>query len=84
MPDAATALKIAEPILVRTYGKHQIDYERPFSAKLVGSVWVVTGTLCCPDAKGQRICEPFQCAGGVAELKLRQRDGKVLSVTHGK
>jgi hypothetical protein len=84
VPDATTALKIAEPILVKTYGRRQIDYEQPLLAKLVGDVWVISGTLCCPDAAGRRVCEPLRCAGGVAELRLRQRDGKVLSITHGK
>ena len=84
IPDAATALKIAEPILVKTYGKHQVDYERPFSVRLIGDVWIISGTLCCPDKRGQRICEPGRCVGGVAELKLRQSDGSVLSIRHGK
>ena len=85
VPDAATALKIAEPILVDTYGKNRVDYERPFLGRLVGEqVWIITGTLCCPDAAGRRTCETGRCAGGVAELRLRQKDGKVLSITHGK
>jgi hypothetical protein len=84
VPDAATALRIAGPILVRTYGNSQIDYERPFAATLVRGVWIVNGTLCCPDTSGRRTCKPYACAGGVAVLKLRQQDGKVLSITHGK
>ena len=32
--DAATALKIAEPALIKKYGKRQIDYERPLTANL--------------------------------------------------
>ena len=38
VPDAGTAVKIAEPILVRTYGKRQIEYERPLTAKLEDGV----------------------------------------------
>ena len=82
--DARTALKIAEPVLVRTYGKQQIDYERPLTAKLEGGIWSVYGTLCCPDGKGRRTCEEGKCVGGVAVLKLRQSDGKILSVMHYK
>ena len=84
VPDVATALKIAEPILVRTYGKRQIDSERPLSAELVGGVWITHGSLCCSDGAGRKTCEPGRCVGGVAQLKLRQKDGKVLSITHGK
>lgn len=84
MPDAATALKVAEPILVKTYGSAKMDYERPFSAELVGNVWFITGTLCCPNESGRRTCERGQCLGGVARLKIRREDGKLLSVSHGK
>ena len=84
VPDAAAALKIAERILIKTYGKSQIDYERPLSARLVKDVWIINGTLCCPDESGRRTCKPYACAGGVAVLKLRRQDGKVLSITHGK
>jgi len=84
VPDAATALRIAEPALIKTYGKRQIDYERPLIANLDNGIWYVHGTLCCPDRNGQRTCEEFQCVGGVAVLKLRQRDGKILSIMHYK
>jgi hypothetical protein len=82
VPDAATALSLAEPALVRVYGKRQIDHERPLTATLQDGIWSVFGTLCCPDNKGT--CRPYSCVGGVAELKLRQRDGKILSISHGK
>src|SRR5262249_38797455 len=78
VPDAATALKIAEPLLVKTYGKRQIDDERPLTAKLDGGIWSIYGTLCCPDRNGRRTCEQGKCDGGVAVLKLRQSDGKIL------
>jgi hypothetical protein len=84
IPDAATALKIAEPLLVKTYGRKQIDSEKPLSAKLVGGVWFIFGTLWCSDGKGGRTSDPGSCDGGVGEIKLRQRDGKVLSIFHGK
>ena len=84
VPDSAAALKVAEPALIKTYGKRQIDYERPLTAKLEDGVWSVYGTLCCPDRNGNRTCEEGKCVGGVAVLKLRQSDGKILSVTHYK
>jgi hypothetical protein len=84
VPDATTALSIAEPALIKVYGKRQIDYERPLIATLEDGIWSVRGTLCCPDSKGRRICEVGRCEGGVAELNLRQSDGKILSTSHGK
>jgi hypothetical protein len=82
--DAATALKIAESPLIKEYGKRTIDSERPLMAKLEGGIWTVYGTLCCPDRNGHRTCEEGKCVGGVAILKLRQSDGKILSITHSK
>jgi hypothetical protein len=84
VPDAATALRIAEPALTKVYGKRKIDHERPLTAILEDGIWSVYGTLCCPDGKGQRTCEVGKCVGGVATLKLRQSDGKILSVFHTK
>ncbi len=82
--DSATAISIAEPALAKVYGKEQIDNERPFTAVLENGIWHVYGTLCCPNRNGGRNCAVGQCAGGVAEMKIRQTDGKVLSITHGK
>ncbi len=68
VPDAATALKIALPKLENRYGKKVIESGQPFTAVLQGDVWFVRGTLCSG------------CVGGVAQMRLRQRDGKVLSM----
>jgi NTF2 fold immunity protein len=84
VPDAATALSIAERALIKVYGKRQIDYEQPLTATLDNGIWSVYGTLCCPGSKGQRTCEVGKCAGGVAALRLRQSDGKILSISHTK
>jgi hypothetical protein len=84
VPDEATALKIAEPALIKTYGKRQIDDERPLTATLDKGIWTVYGTLCCADRHGQRTCGQQMCLGGAAVLKLRQRDGKILSIIHPK
>lgn len=81
VPDAATAISIARPAAVKVYGKHQIDYEEPLTASLNDGVWSVYGTLCCPDRNDKRNCEAL-CVGGVVEVRIRQKDGKVLSVTH--
>ena len=81
IPDAETALKIAERLLVKTYGRKHIDAEKPLRAELTGGVWSIYGTLWCSDGKGGRT---NHCVGGVAKIELRQRDGKVLSVSHTK
>jgi hypothetical protein len=51
---------------------------------LEDGVWNVYGTLCCPGRKGQRTCEIGKCVGGVAAVKVRQSDGKILSISHTK
>ena len=75
VPDAETALKIALPKLTYVYGKKLIEREQPFTATLKDGVWSVSGTLWCGN-------ETHTCLGGVAQIKLRQRDGKVLAVYH--
>lgn len=72
MPNSATAARIAEAILIPIYGKALIREEQPFSARLKGRIWVVTGRL--PNGATR---------GGVAVVELAQRDGRVLRVTHG-
>jgi hypothetical protein len=72
VPSNDTAIKIAEAILIPIYGEAQINSERPFKAEIDGDVWIVTGTL------------PQGVVGGVATVRISRRDGKILSVTHGK
>ena len=81
IPDAPTASKIAVSKLEKVYGKKQIESEQPFTATLKDGVWSVFGTLWCSDGHGGRTQD---CVGGVAQIKLRERDGKVLSLYHGK
>jgi hypothetical protein len=45
VPDAATALKIAEAVLIPVYGEALTRSERPFKAVLEGDVWIITGTV---------------------------------------
>jgi hypothetical protein len=72
VPDEATAIKIAEAVLIPIYGREQIEGERPFKATLNSDVWVVTGSL-----QAGRV-------GGVAVVKISKKDARVLAVTHGK
>jgi hypothetical protein len=77
VPDAKTAIKIAEAVLIPVYGAKQIASEEPFAAVLTdNSIWTVTGTLYCGGAG--------QCDGGVATVTIAKADSRVLSMTHGK
>ena len=71
VPDEKTAIRIAEAVLTPIYGERQIESERPFIATLRGDVWAVTGYL------------PPGTLGGVAEIRISKKSGKILSVTHG-
>jgi hypothetical protein len=81
VPDSATAVRIAEAVLIPIYGEKQIESEKPFTARLEGGAWIVGGTLRCPDGKGG---SATQCDGGVAVVKILKTDGRVLYMTHGK
>ncbi len=72
VPDAGTAILIAEAILVPIYGADQIRNERPFRATLQGQTWFVQGSL------------PPGYDGGVAEVEISKDDGRILRVMHGK
>jgi hypothetical protein len=72
VPDAAAAIKIAVTVWEPLYGKQHIASEHPFHATLRRGVWHVSGSL------------PPRTPGGVAEADIRQRDGKVLHIIHGK
>jgi hypothetical protein len=72
IPDQATATRVAEAILAPIYSREQVESERPFSAQLNGNTWKVEGHL----APG--------VDGGVAEVWIDKRDGRILRVSHGK
>ena len=71
IPDEATAVSVAEAVLVPIYGKELVDSEKPFHAKLQKNIWKVTGHM----REGRK--------GGTAELYLQRSDGKVLRIIHG-
>jgi hypothetical protein len=81
VPDSDTAVKIAEAVLIPVYGKKQIESEKPFVAELKGDVWVVSGTLHCPDGRGGTTTH---CVGGVAEVRISKVDARVVSMIHYK
>ena len=72
VPDAKTAVKVAEAVWLPVYGKSVLR-EKPYVAELKdSSVWIVKGTL----PKGYR--------GGVAYIEIQKKDCKVLNMYHGK
>ena len=73
VPDEVAAVRIAEKALARVYGEKK---------RLQDGIWHVWGTLYCKDQHGNVITDA--CVGGVAIAKVRQRDGKVLNITHEK
>ena len=75
VPDKATAVKVAEAILVPIYGA-DILKQRPFKAGFYADRWIVEGTF--PVSKGRN---PL---GGVAVIEIHKTTGEILRVTHGK
>ena len=71
VPNAETAIKIAEAVWLPIYGGAVLK-KKPFVARLVNDVWVVEGTL------------PTESVGGVPLAEISKKDGKVLRVSHGK
>ena len=81
VPDAKTATKIAEAVLVPVYGEKQIESERPFNVELEDGTWTVSGTLRCPDGHGGTTTH---CVGGTATVKVAKADGRILFMIHYK
>lgn len=72
VPNAATAIKIAEAVLPNIYGE-QVNDKKPFRATLVdGSIWVINGTL------------SSNLDGGVPHIEIQKSDGRIIKIIHGK
>jgi len=71
VPDAETAMKIAEAVWLPIYGPGVLE-KKPWRARLVDDVWVVEGSL------------PRVMPGGVPTATISKRTGEVLRVSHGK
>ena len=82
VPDATTATKIAEPVLIPVYGEKQIASERPFHATLKDEVWTVETTSPCEAAQEARA--GTVCYGGGAVVKLSKTDARILFMMHYK
>lgn len=69
---AATAIRIAEVLLVDRYGESVLRRKPFVASELNKSTWVVKGTL------------PANSLGGVPEIHIRKRDCCVVYIGHGK
>ena len=67
-----TAIKIAELILVKIYGKDVLK-QRPWNVSLKGDTYEINGTFHEKNADG-----------GVAEIKISKSDGRILEYLHWK
>jgi hypothetical protein len=70
--DSATALAVAEAILFNVYGRENVVLQRPYTIHRRNFYWELSGTL-APKMRG-----------GVFEIVLDARDGRVVYLTHGK
>jgi len=68
---AETATAIAKAVADEAYGKEVISEEMPFLQECKGNVWHVSGQL----RRG--------IPGGVVEVWISARDGRVLKLVHG-
>ncbi len=71
VPDADTAIRIAEAVLVPIYTKAKINSEKPFTGQLRDDVWIVRGHM------------PAHVLGGVVEAHVSKTTGTILFVLHG-
>jgi len=78
VPNAETAVKVGEAVLMPVYGEKRIEGERPFNATLQGDVWTVEGTLHCDGPPGET------CPGGTAVVKISKTSGQILFMMHYK
>jgi hypothetical protein len=78
VPDAETAVKVGEAVLIPVYGKKQILDERPLKVTLIRDVWTVEGTVPCDGPASEH------CKGGAALVKISKTSGQILFMMHYK
>jgi hypothetical protein len=78
VPNAETAVRVGEAVLMPVYGEKKIVGERPFKAALQGDVWTVEGTLHCDGLAGAT------CEGGTAVVKISKTSGQIVFMMHYK
>jgi hypothetical protein len=76
VPEQATAMAIAEAVLVAIYGKEQIQRQKPFKIELKDNIWTIEGRA--PSGSGALYL------GGTALVRISRATGEILQVTHSK
>jgi hypothetical protein len=72
VPTADTAVEVARAVLIAWVGEADVKLEEPLTARLSErDSWIVTGTL----VQGR--------LGGVGEVEIARRDGRILRMFHG-
>jgi hypothetical protein len=94
VPDAQTAIRIAEAVLTPIYGESAIAADQPFTATLKGDVWIVVGSVGCAEdhreqrtssadsAAGTNSNDEYLCVGGTGSARISRRSGQILEVSH--
>lgn len=72
VPDAKTAFKIADAILLPIYGENEVEDNKPFTAVLRKGIWTVGGMGYHPGLEG----------GGM-EIDIAKSDGRILRIYAG-
>jgi hypothetical protein len=72
VPDARTAIKIAEAVLTTIYGEKEVDWNKPFTAVLRKGIWRVGGWGNHPGIEG----------GGM-EIDIARSDGRISRIWAG-
>ncbi|MGA3211117.1 MAG: NTF2 fold immunity protein [Terriglobales bacterium] len=78
IPDEATAVRIAEAVLLPIYGPSELQAERPLRAKLRGDDWIVHGDLHKPIRSGKVILS------GAMFVEINRTTGAIKAVYHSK
>ena len=71
--DKETAIAVAESILFKIYDRKKILDEKPYKCYLIDGYWHISGTL-----------PKKYDFGGVFEIIISSKDGKVIKIIHGK
>ena len=78
IPNEATAVAVALAVLSAAFGDQKIREELPLHATLSEGVWLVRGTLHQP-------ADPnYYTIGGVAEIEIDSRTGRIIRMSYGR
>ena len=81
VPDAKTAIRIAEAALAGRFGDKVVEADQPFTAKLQNEIWIVVGSVSCDHEQSlNSATEAHLCMGGTGSAKISKRDGTILEL----